>query len=299
VRGVQRRVVSPPSVAGTRVLLVERLRGRWCEIEEAAITRLYGVSAAPERPDPDYAEGLRSATSAALAYLLAGVEQGKTEDLQLPPAVQVQARLAARNRVSLDIVVRRCFAGHALFGDFLMGELECLGDAEPELPKLLWREQAALFDRMLRAVSEEYQREAASGAAATDKRRTRLVERLLAGEPMDASDLRYGFEVHHLNGRPVGDVLAVVLACGVLWSNALAYGGVNLAPSLPPRSRWQRRLGAAHARLPCAAGRKSRRGVRWTLTRSISGASLPTARWCFAAQLPRRHAFGGSSRPRL
>jgi hypothetical protein len=168
------------------------------EIEQAALTRLQGISDRPERPDADYAEGLRSATSAALEYLLLGVERGEADSPHPPPAVLVQARLAARNRVGLDTVVRRCFAGHALFGDFLMGELECCELAPPDLAKCLLREQAALFDRMLAAVTEEYAGESGNGSKSSAERRAERVKRLLAGEPLDTTGLDYDFDGHHL-----------------------------------------------------------------------------------------------------
>jgi hypothetical protein len=191
-RSARRRAGSRP----TRALLVDRVRERLPEIEQAALTRLYGVSEAPERPDPDYVEGLTSAIAAALEYLLAGVERGAVESLQPPPAVLVQARVAARSKVGLDTVMRRCIAGHALFGDFLMEELEQI-DA-PGLTKLLLREQAALLDRMLVAVSEEHAREAARPRA-SGERRARLVERLLAGEPLDvAAELGYELQARHI-----------------------------------------------------------------------------------------------------
>lgn len=193
-----RRAGTRPSPAQARALLAERLRERLAEIGRVALTRLYGVSDAPERPDPDYVEGLKSATAAALEYLLAGVERGESESLYPPPAVLVQARLAARNRVALDIVMRRCFAGHALFNDFLIGEVERLDSAEPDLLKRLLRDQAALFERMFAAVGEEYTREAASRPAAAERRRARLVERLLAGEPLDTTELGYEMDAHHL-----------------------------------------------------------------------------------------------------
>jgi GGDEF-like domain/PucR C-terminal helix-turn-helix domain len=195
VRQRQREAAS--EAAQARLLLAERLREQMPEIERSTLTRLQGISEAPERPDPDYAEGLRSATSAALEYLLAGVERCETDSLHPPPAVLVQARLAARSRVPLDTVLRRCFAGHALFSDFLMGELEHLKQADPELPKRLLREQAVLFDRMLAAVSEEHLRETTSRAGAT-RRRARLIERLLAGEPLSAAELGYEMQAHHL-----------------------------------------------------------------------------------------------------
>jgi hypothetical protein len=51
------------------------------------------------------------------------------------PILLVQARLAARSDVSLDIVLRRYFAGYSLLGDFLVGEADRLGWPTP-----LWQE---------------------------------------------------------------------------------------------------------------------------------------------------------------
>jgi hypothetical protein len=192
--------------------LAKRLSRRLPEIEQATLTRLYGISAAPERSDLDYAEGLRAATSAALAYLLGGVDSDDVYSAQPPPAVLVQARVAASYRVGLDTVMRRCFAGYHLFGDFLLQELEYSKGAEPDLPRRLLRGQAVLFERMLSAVAEEYSREMTNGSALREQRRTQLVEGLLAGELPDAFALGYDLEGHHLaivaKGPRAADLLA-------------------------------------------------------------------------------------------
>jgi PucR C-terminal helix-turn-helix domain/GGDEF-like domain len=186
-----------------RTLLGERLRARLPEIEGAAYTRLRGVADAPDRPGPDYTEGLRAASSAALCYLLEGVESGDGPSLRPPPAVLVQARMAARNGVGLDVVMRRCFAGFSLFGDFLMGEVERLELVEPELPKRLLREQVGLFERMLGAVAEEHRRET-SGHSASRERRLRLTERLLAGELVETAELGYELSATHVGIAAMG-----------------------------------------------------------------------------------------------
>jgi hypothetical protein len=110
-----------------------------------------------------------------------------------------QARLAARNDLSLDTVLRRYFAGYTLLGDFLLQEAE-EGDllGLPALKRLL-RIQAGLFDRLVNAVTEEYTREAEIRPDTSEKRRAELVERLLAGEPLETFELDYDFDhVHHL-----------------------------------------------------------------------------------------------------
>jgi hypothetical protein len=210
-RSSARPVISREEVQ-ERKRLAKRLRRRLPEIEQATLTRLYGISAAPERSDLDYAEGLRSATSAALAHLLGGVEGEDVYSAHPPPAVLVQARVAASYRVGLDTVMHRCFAGYNLFGDFLLQELEGSKGVEPDLPRRLLRGQAVLFERMLSAVAEEYSREVANGSALREQRRTQLVEGLLGGELLDAFALGYDLEGHHLAIVAKGPRVAELLA---------------------------------------------------------------------------------------
>ncbi len=187
-----------------QVTLAACLRARCPEIEEAAIARLFAVSAPAKAPDLEYTEGLRAAICAGLEYLLGAVELGEERFPQPPPTVLIQARLAARCNVHLDTVLRRCFAGYTLFGDFLLQEA-----AEGDLLsgaalKQVLRTQAALFDRLVTAVTEEYAREQKSRRDTGKERRAKRVERLLAGELLDTADLSYDFEGHHLG----------VIACG-------------------------------------------------------------------------------------
>jgi len=181
------------TLASARSELAERLRFRKGEIETAAMTRLYGVASPPGSPDPEYVEGLRRAASAALRYLLEGVDRDESRLPEVPAEVLVQSRLAARCKVPLDTVVRRCLAGYALFGDFLMEEVEAAALKSASVKQLL-RVQAALFDRLVSAVTEEYNREAAVRPDSGAKRRAELVERLLAGEPLETTELAYEIE---------------------------------------------------------------------------------------------------------
>jgi len=179
--------------------LAVRLRGRWEEIEEAILTRARVIADPAEVVDPTYAEGLRLAVSAALDYGLHPVEHPADRLPPVPPHLLAQARLAARNGVSLDTVLRRYFAGYAVLGDYLLEASGELGSAN--LQRLL-RAQAALLDGVVSAVSEEYAREAASRSQSADRHRAERVRRLLGGESLDspetlASELAYGFEGFH------------------------------------------------------------------------------------------------------
>jgi hypothetical protein len=190
--------------------LSERLIARRPEIEQAVLTRTYAVSDLTEAMDPEYADGLRAAVSAAVAYGLTAVELGTERPPPVPVILLAQARLAARNGIGLDTVLRRYCAGHALLDDFLVEEAERSGLKGAALQRLL-RAQAALIDRLLAAVSEEYVRETDSRRDTSEERRAERVERLLGGELLDTSGLAYDFEGHHLGAIASGPGAAKAL----------------------------------------------------------------------------------------
>jgi PucR C-terminal helix-turn-helix domain/GGDEF-like domain len=179
--------------------LVARLRRRQEEIEEATLTRVYGVSEPPATTDPEYVRGLRLAVAAAIDYGLEALERSEERTPPIPTVLLAQARLAARCGISLDTVLRRYLAGYTLLGDFVMQEAEKgMGIRGNSLQRLL-RAQAALLDRLLAAVGEEYSREdCARPSESTEQRRAERVRRLLAGELVDAAELAYEFEGNHL-----------------------------------------------------------------------------------------------------
>jgi hypothetical protein len=181
-----------------RIDLTRRLRTRRPEIERAVLTRVNAVSASDENLDSEYVEGLRDAISAAVAYGLDVIEFGEERAPSPPPVLIVQARLAARTGVSLDTVLRRYFAGHALVVDFLIEEAEPGGLLGDTALRGLLRAQSILFDRLLAVVSEEHTREVESRLATAEQRRLAQVERLLAGELVDTSGFPYDFGAHHL-----------------------------------------------------------------------------------------------------
>jgi len=181
-----------------RTELAQRLEARRAEIEQAATARIHAIDDPRASADPEYAEGLRAAVSAALDYAIAVVERGEERAPALPPVLLVQARLAARNGVSLDTVLRRYFAGYTLMGDFLMREAKEAGTLQSAALQDVMRAQAALFDRLVAAVSEEYGRESRQRPSSAERRRAERVEKLLAGELVDVSEIQYDFEAHHL-----------------------------------------------------------------------------------------------------
>lgn len=104
-----------------------------------------------------------------------------------------------RHGVSLDVVLRRYFSGFTLFGDFVFQEAEAELLRHGTSLQRLMQSQSAQLDRLVEAVSEEYEREARlRGSDSRERRRVEQVERLLRGEALDPSGLAYDFEGWHV-----------------------------------------------------------------------------------------------------
>jgi hypothetical protein len=178
-----------------RAELAKRLRERGPEIEEAVMARVVALAGPPERGGSEYAQGLRAAVVAGVSYGIEGLAPGEREPPDVPEALLGQARLAARSGVGLDTVLRRYVAGHALLGDFLVQEAE--GFSPAELKSIL-RRLAASLDLLLGAVTVAHRQEQGRRRRGGGRRRAETVERLLAGEPLDAPELDYELNAHHV-----------------------------------------------------------------------------------------------------
>jgi hypothetical protein len=268
--------------------LAARLRARGPEIEQAAIARLFSVSKPAKAPDPEYLEGLRAAIGAGLEYLLSAVELGEERSPEPPPTVLIQARLAARCNINLDIVLRRCFAGYTLFGDFLLQEAAESDLLSGTAMKEVLRAQATLFDRLVTAVTEEYTREKKGGRDSSEERRAKRVERLLAGELLDTTGLNYDFEAHHLGVIACGPeamamlrelaagldrrLLAVRREDGTIWA---WLGGRRAIGSAALQGQAKNDLAAE---ISLAIGEPGHGFAGWRLTHQQARAALPVAR---------------------
>lgn len=198
------------TLAEARAALRARLDARRPEIEQATLARVYAISD-PTDADPAYREGLRAAVSTAIDYALEATERGEENAPPLPPSLLAQARLAARGGVGLDAVLRRYLAGYALHGEFIIAESEEGGLIAGAGLRRLLRGHAALFDRLLSAVAEEYRRELAGRLGSREERRAERAERLLAGEALDTSEFDYDFDGWHVgalaSGTNVGELV--------------------------------------------------------------------------------------------
>ena len=110
-----------------------RLRERRSELERSAFALVQSVVDPADATDSTYAIGLRAALAAALDYGLEAIAAPDAEPGPVPAAMRSQARLAARNGVSLDTVIRRYNAGHAFLADTLLQEAVEAGASAAEV----------------------------------------------------------------------------------------------------------------------------------------------------------------------
>jgi DNA-binding PucR family transcriptional regulator len=266
-----------------RAELAERLEARRPEIEQAALTRIYAISDPAEAADPEYADGLRAALSAALDYGFAAIRYGEDRTTSIPAALLTQARMAARNGINLDTVLRRYFAGYALLGDLLIEEAEQADLPGSSLKRLL-RSQAALFDRLLTAVSEEHTLEAETRPHNAEQRRVERVQRLLAGEILGTTDLGYEFDAQHVGAIASGPggtdafrdlaaaldhrLLLVCRSAGTVWAWLGGRHGIDLDElERVASARWPKQVSLA-------VGEPGQGFAGWRLTHQQARAAL-------------------------
>jgi hypothetical protein len=187
-----------------RAALAARLREHRSDLDAAVTTRVHGFDDPRAVPDPAYGEGLGRALAASVDYLLAGWEGGDRRAPSLPTEVLAQARLDARDGVSLDTVTRRYVAVNALFNDAVFAAAADAGVAAADLRRTLGT-QASRLDELLAAVGTEYERESHNLPVGVAERRRECVKRLLAGELADTSGLGYELDAEHIAVVARGD----------------------------------------------------------------------------------------------
>ncbi len=267
--------------------LPSRLRGRQAEIETAVLTRVFAV-ADTAALDTHYTAGLKAAVCAAVEYGLAAIELGEDRSPSPPPALLAQARLAARSGVNLDTVLRRYFAGHSLLADFIVEEAERNGSLSGAKLQRLLRGQAALFDRLVAAVSEEYSREVESRLGSPEERRAERIERLLAGEPLDTSELDYDLGGHHIGllarGQRAPEAVRELAALLDRRLLIVRRGDATVWAWLGGRHRIEAKdvqeaitVSAVQAQITTAVGEPAQGLAGWRLTHRQAAAALPIA----------------------
>jgi len=222
---------------------------------------------------------------AALDYGIAALEPNADGAPRIPTALLSQARLAARNRVSLDTVLRRYLAGYILLGDFILDEAERAGISGGDL-QLLLRTQATLLDHLLADIAEEYERES-ERPSSTEERRAEQIERLLAGEQLDATGLSYDFGGWHLGIVASGAVapeavarLAGTVDCRLLTvrrDGRALWAWLGSRRRIEPDQLGDRAALELPAEVGLAIGEPGKGMAGWRLTHRQAKAALPIA----------------------
>jgi PucR C-terminal helix-turn-helix domain/GGDEF-like domain len=263
--------------------LATRMRLRWEEIEGGLLARVSAIADPTEVADPEYVLGLRDAVGASLEYALCALEG---EWQEVPPQLLAQARLAARNGVGLDTVLRRYSAGHTLVGDCLIEEAAAVRLSSKEL-KCALRTEAQIYDRIVAAISGEHARESGREPRDGAERHTETIGKLLRGDPVDATVLCYPLEGWHTG------VVATGPGAGEgLRELAAALDRQLLLAQPEPDTTWawlggrRRASGAELARAAkeawpqgclAAAGEPGRGLAGWRLTHRQACAAMPVA----------------------
>jgi hypothetical protein len=147
-------------LAEVRAGVVERLRARRLEIEQAVLTRVRAVSDPVGDGDAEYLEGLRVTVTAVVDYALTGIELGEEWSGPTPSVAVAHAHRAARVGVGLETVLRCYLVGHTSLVDFVMEEAERGGlvglVGRGVAARHLWTTHATLLERLVTSIAEEY-----------------------------------------------------------------------------------------------------------------------------------------------
>jgi hypothetical protein len=281
-----------------RIGLLERFEERRPEIEETILTRVYSICDSTNGENPEYVQSLRATVSAGLRYWLSAAQGDSALSEPIPSQLLVQARLAARNGVGLEIVMRRYFASYTLLYEFILTEAEAGDLVGAEEIRRLSQTQGELFNRVIEAVAAEHRSEAEVRLCPRNQRRTEYVIKLLTGELADSSGLEYDLRGWHLGVIATGaesDETIRQLATGL--------DRRPLAISRGEETLWawfggQRRIEPeeieqlAAAELPTsgclAIGEPGSGIVGWRLTHRQAAAALPIA--LRSPEIPIRYA---------
>jgi hypothetical protein len=179
-----------------RIELATRLRARCHEIERTVLARVRRVADSDGGVDSVHAEELRAVVAAAVSYGIEGIERGADWPALIPPAAARQARQAAQEDISLDLVLRRYTAGNKALEEFVVAEGE--GIPSQALCQILM-DQAPRVDRLLEFVVCEYKDQYEQSRRSPSQTKAARIARLVQDDgPAGPVDLDYDFDVWHI-----------------------------------------------------------------------------------------------------
>jgi DNA-binding PucR family transcriptional regulator len=192
-----------------------RLRARVADIEAAVLSRVREL--APAQPaaaleNASYEAGLRETVEVLVDFSLRGVEGGEGWSAEPPQIALAQAKRAAREGIGLATVLARYTAGHHVLSDEILQAAE---DHPVSYVRGVLAVQGSLLERLLSVVSGAYNDEAERVRRTRRDERAHRVERLLAGEIVDADELGYELNAWHVAAiitGPKPEALADTLA---------------------------------------------------------------------------------------
>jgi hypothetical protein len=166
------------------------------EIEDAFLTRAAAIGEPSDVDDAEYQTGFRRAVYAAFDFTVSIIER-EGETPPIPMALLSQARLAARNSVGLDTILRRYSAGSALLDGIVIREI----DQQAWLGGLWQRlayDRAAAFDFLISSITDEHRLGLASRRPSRLDRTLVAVKQILDGELPERFHLEYAFDASHI-----------------------------------------------------------------------------------------------------
>lgn len=185
-------------MADGRALLAERLRARAPEIAQAVLVRLHGMEEDNPVRDVEYLDSLTEAVHKGVRYGIEVLGVGEDRAGEVPLAVLVQARHAARQRIPLATAQRRYLAAHMLLSRFALDEAKADLACDPADVAAAMEALGAAFEHLLASAAREYERDALAHPGSHEARLVERARRLLAGETADPSLLEYELGGHHL-----------------------------------------------------------------------------------------------------
>ncbi len=175
-----------------RTSLIGRLRAREREIEDAIFARVSGMFTPVSGEDADYETGLRATVAAAVNLSLTEMEDPAELPAPIPSVAIAQAHRAARRNISVDTMLLRYIGGHRVLGAFVMDEAHRCGlSSNGPVLRHLRTTQEAVLERLMTTIAHEHKQERERIERSREECHAELVQRLLAGERPDTSELDY------------------------------------------------------------------------------------------------------------
>ena len=196
-----------PHAPSTRscATLAARLRARLPEWKRASPTSSTRSPDPHDLADPTYLTSLNAIRPAILEYIIDVIERGERRAPGIPPAVLARPAWPLALALPSTSCCGAIPPAWPCSATILAEEAEHAEVSSSILRRLL-RRQAAVFDRLLQTVSEEYIREAKSRPTTTAEWRREYIKGLLAGrQPSGDVELSYDLDGHHLGLMAKGE----------------------------------------------------------------------------------------------